>query len=118
MEADLLLTDKQYLITLTVFYFPYALFELPSNILLRSLKPSRWLPFLILCYGTVTTMQGVVKNYGQLVGEYMGKCFHFFYDRHITAVRFLLGFVDSGLHSGILFYLTWCVYDSSYMFIH
>ena len=79
MEADLHMTDKQYLIALTAFFFPYALFELPSNILLKKLRPSRWLSFLILCWGIVMTMHGVVKNYGQLVGEYMNKSFHFYY---------------------------------------
>ena len=27
MQSDLQITDKQYLIALTVFFFPYALFE-------------------------------------------------------------------------------------------
>ena len=53
METDLHMTDTQYLIALTVFFFPYALFELPSNVLLKRLRPSRWLSFLILCWGIV-----------------------------------------------------------------
>ena len=80
MEADLHMTDKQYLIALTVFFFPYSLFELPSNVLLKKLRPSRWLSFLTLCWGIVMTMHGVVKNYGQLVGEYVDKCFRFHYN--------------------------------------
>ena len=79
MEADLHMTDKQYLIALTVFFFPYALFELPSNVLLKKLRPSRWLSFLVLCFGIVMTMHGVVKNYGQLAGESMDKCFYSYY---------------------------------------
>ena len=73
------MTDKQYLIAVTVFFFSYALFELPSNVLLKRLRPSRWLPFLILCFGIVTAMHGVVKNYGQLVGEYIDQRFHLYH---------------------------------------
>lgn len=69
MEQDLHITNTQYLLALTSFFFPYALFELPSNVLLKRLRPSRWLSFLILCWGVVMTMHGVVKNYGHLVGE-------------------------------------------------
>ena len=78
MEADLHMTDKQYLIALTVFFFPYPLFVLPSNVLLKKLGPSRWLSFLVLCFGTAMTMQGVVKNYGQLAGEFIDECFHLY----------------------------------------
>ena len=78
MEADLHMTDKQYLIALTAFFFPYALFEAPSNILLKRLRPSRWLSFLGVCWGIVMIMHGVVKNYGQLVGECMGKHFYIY----------------------------------------
>ncbi|KAF8560248.1 MFS general substrate transporter [Imleria badia] len=35
LEADLNITHKQYLIALTVFFFPYAVFERVSNVLLR-----------------------------------------------------------------------------------
>ncbi|OCB88609.1 MFS general substrate transporter [Sanghuangporus baumii] len=67
LETDLRITDRQYLIALTCFFFPYALFEPPSNIMLKKLKPSRWLSFLILCWGIVLVMHGVIKDYGSLV---------------------------------------------------
>lgn len=40
MEDELGLVGNQYSLCLTVFFFPYCLFELPSNILLKKLRPS------------------------------------------------------------------------------
>ncbi|KAI5118029.1 hypothetical protein M0805_004894 [Coniferiporia weirii] len=95
MESDLHLTDSQYLIALTCFFFPYALFEVPSNVLLKKLRPSRWLSFLVLLWGVVMTLHGTAKNYGGLV-----------------TLRVLLGVFESGLYPGIAFYLS-CWYKRS-----
>lgn len=43
MSEDLGLSGGQYNICLTVFFFPYALLEVPSNILLKLMKPSTWI---------------------------------------------------------------------------
>lgn len=43
MAKDLHLTDQQYLLCLTIFFIPYALFEPPSNVLLKRLTPRWWL---------------------------------------------------------------------------
>lgn len=40
MEKELSLVGNQYSLCLTVFFFPYCAFELPSNILLKKLRPS------------------------------------------------------------------------------
>ncbi|KAH8120224.1 MFS general substrate transporter [Phellopilus nigrolimitatus] len=89
MEEDLHITDSQYLIALTTFFFPYALFELPSNVLLKKLRPSRWLSFLMLMWGITMTLHGVVKDYGGLI-----------------TLRVFLGLFESGLYPGIAFYLS------------
>lgn len=69
MEQSLHITDTQYLIALTIFFIPYAAFEVsydsvkfsllltdatsqvPSNIVLKKLRPSLWLSFLMLGWG-------------------------------------------------------------------
>lgn len=51
LEADLHITDSQYLLALTVFFFSYALFEVPSNVFLKRLRPSLWLSSLMLLWG-------------------------------------------------------------------
>lgn len=53
MNDDLGLTGPQYNMALTVFFFPYALFEVPSNIVLKIMKPSHWIAILVVTWGTV-----------------------------------------------------------------
>ncbi|KAK4615392.1 hypothetical protein CLAFUW4_10734 [Fulvia fulva] len=79
MTETLNMTGHQFNIALTVFFFPYALFMLPSNMVLKKLKASTWLAILMILWGTVMTMHGVVQTYGQL-----------------CAVRTLLGLCESG----------------------
>lgn len=52
---DLNLTGTQYNIAATMFFIPYALFEVPSNIVLKHLKPRIWISILMLSWGTVMT---------------------------------------------------------------
>ncbi|TDL28579.1 MFS general substrate transporter [Rickenella mellea] len=85
MEADLHITDTQYLIALISFFFTCALFEMPSNILLKRLRPSRWLSFLMLMWGIIMTLHGVIRNYGDLITS-----------------RVLLGLFEAGLYPGVL----------------
>lgn len=40
MNIDLALTGPQYNMALTVFFFSYALFEVPSNVVLKMMRPS------------------------------------------------------------------------------
>jgi hypothetical protein len=54
MTEDLNLRDNQYNIALTVFFFPYALFEVPSNVILKIMRPSRWIAIMVLAWGTVS----------------------------------------------------------------
>lgn len=53
MNQDLRLTGAQYNMVLTVFFFPYAVFEVPSNIVLKLMRPSRWITLLVVAWGTV-----------------------------------------------------------------
>ncbi|KAI1370923.1 MFS general substrate transporter [Hypoxylon crocopeplum] len=67
----------------------HTVFEVPSNILLKKLRPSRWLAFLMFSWGAITIGLGGVKNYPQMTG-----------------VRFVLGAVEAGLFPGLVYYLT------------
>ncbi|TRM66434.1 major facilitator superfamily domain-containing protein [Schizophyllum amplum] len=89
LEADLGITDTQYLVALTVFFFPYALLEPATNVLLRRLKPSYFLSFMIVSWGIVMTLHGVMHDYGGLV-----------------TCRVLLGLFESGMYPGIVFYIS------------
>jgi MFS family permease len=52
---------------------------------MKKVQANRWIPFLVFCWGVVTTLTGVVQNFGGLV-----------------AVRFVLGMCEGGLLPGIV----------------
>jgi len=51
LEAGLRLSGTEYNIALFVFFIPYILFEVPSNILLKKIAPSTWLSSIMVCWG-------------------------------------------------------------------
>ncbi|KAJ7161085.1 putative MFS transporter [Mycena filopes] len=83
------MTNFQYTIALMVFLIAYALFEVPANMMLKRLSPSRWIAFLMFSWGALTMGLGGTKSYGS-----------------VTAVRFLLGAFEAGLFPGLVYYLT------------
>lgn len=89
LSTDLGLSGKQYNMALTVFFFTYAPLEVPSNMLLKKFRPSIWLPSIMVAWGVVMTLMGIVQNYGGLL-----------------ATRVLLGVFEAGLFPGVAYYLT------------
>ncbi|KAJ7043747.1 MFS general substrate transporter [Mycena alexandri] len=85
LEKDLKISDTQYLLSLTVFFISYAIFEVPSNIFLKRLRPSVWFAFLMVMWGIIMTLQGVAQNFGGLVG-----------------LRWMLGTFEAGLYPGFV----------------
>jgi len=78
------MTPDQYNWCLTIFFFTYAAFEVPSNLLLKKLRPSRWLPLIMVAWGTVMTLMGIVQNYHGLL-----------------VARLFLGVAEAGLFPGV-----------------
>ncbi|RDB23798.1 hypothetical protein Hypma_008967 [Hypsizygus marmoreus] len=95
LTGDLHMTDKQYLLTLTIFFFSYAIFEVPSNVFLKRLRPSIWLSAMMLLWGVMMTVQGLVHDFGGLMG-----------------MRWMLGVFEAGLFPGVNYYLS-CWYKRS-----
>lgn len=89
LSVDLGLTGAQYNMCLTVFFFTYSVFEVPSNMMLKRLRPSIWLPTIMVAWGIVMTLMGIVQNYGGLL-----------------ATRIFLGLTEAGLFPGVSYYLT------------
>lgn len=86
-ETDM--TNYQYTIALMVFLISYTIFEVPSNYLLKKVKPSRWIAFLMFSWGAITIGLGGAHNFAT-----------------VTAVRFLLGIFEAGLFPGLIYYFT------------
>ncbi|KAI1310479.1 major facilitator superfamily domain-containing protein [Xylaria venustula] len=89
LQEDLHMTDDQYNLCLTVFFFAYAAFEVPSNLLLKRLRPSRWLPTIMVAWGTILTLMGIVQNF-----------------KGLLSTRLFLGVAEAGLYPGCAYYLT------------
>jgi MFS family permease len=92
---DLGLKKVEYNTALTIFFVPYIVFEIPSNILLKKLKPNVWLSGCMFLFGAVSIAQGFVQNYGGLL-----------------ATRFFLGLFEAGMFPGC-FYLIGMWYKRS-----
>jgi len=89
LTTDLKMNQAQYLNALTMYFLGYVLFEIPSNIVLKRLTPRLWLPTLMVVWGIVSTLMGLVHNYSGLM-----------------AVRFFLGATEAGLFPGVVYYLS------------
>ncbi|CAF0839698.1 unnamed protein product [Adineta steineri] len=89
LEADLKITANEYLWSLSIFFVGYTLFEVPSNIVLRRWRPSRWLAVIHMALGIVSMCMGAVQNAAGLL-----------------ACRFFLGVIEAGLFPGIVYYLS------------
>jgi MFS family permease len=89
LQTDTHLVGNQFNVVLTVFYVTYLLVEVPSNLVMKKVKPNRWIPFLVGTWGAVTTFTAFVHNYGGLI-----------------AIRLVLGLCEGGLLPGIILYLS------------
>lgn len=59
---------SQYAIVLTVFSLAYAVFEVPSNWVMKHyVRPSMWLAFLLFAWGCVTVGFAGVQNYATVL---------------------------------------------------
>lgn len=99
LEADLNMHGTDYNIALFIFFITYILCEIPSNIILKKIRPSVWLSGIIFCWGksrsvliefaklkvpgVITALQGVSQSFGGLV-----------------ACRLLLGAFEAGFFPG------------------
>ncbi|KAK4194811.1 high-affinity nicotinic acid transporter [Triangularia verruculosa] len=89
LESGLGLHGLQYNDCLAILFPFYIASEIPSNLMLKRSRPSRWLCFIMVCWSIVMICQGFVKSYAGLM-----------------ATRALLGFFEGGLYPGAAFYIT------------
>ncbi|CAF1300901.1 unnamed protein product [Adineta steineri] len=89
IEHDIHLTSVQYQWSLSIFFFGYVLFEVPSNIILRRWRPSRWICLIMLVWGTIAVCMAAISNFTGLL-----------------ICRFLLGVFEAGLFPGIIYFMS------------
>ena len=61
------MTNGQYNATLSIFFVSYSVFEPLTNILLKKMRPSVFLPLIMLLWGICMTTMGLVHNYAGLM---------------------------------------------------
>ncbi|KAI0122798.1 MFS general substrate transporter [Daldinia grandis] len=88
MTEELDLYGNKFNIALFVYFIPYILLEVPSNMVLRKLRPHYYIPFLMLSWAIVNMCMGFVSTYEGLV-----------------VLRFFLGTFEAGVMPAII-YLT------------
>ncbi|KAL4929149.1 putative MFS transporter [Aspergillus undulatus] len=90
LNTDLGLDGVKWNIVLSIFFIPYVLLEVPSNILLKSFaRPSVYLGILITSWGIIMTFTGLVQNFAGLM-----------------VTRILLGVFEAGFFPGAVYLCT------------
>ncbi|EEH37164.2 high-affinity nicotinic acid transporter [Paracoccidioides lutzii Pb01] len=120
LERDLGMSGHDFNIALFIFFVPYMLCEVPSNIILKNVSPSTWLSSVMLGWGLVTTFQGVTNSFAGLLvcrvflgifeAGFVPGCVYLismYYKRHELQTRlnfFISCSIMAGSLSGILAY--------------
>ncbi|GAA6053960.1 hypothetical protein JCM3770_004642 [Rhodotorula araucariae] len=92
MGKDLKLTvGERYSIISCIFFVPYVMFELPSNLLIRKIGPRNQLATITMAWGATMIGMAFVNNWGQL-----------------AVCRTILGIAEAGFFPGCTFLIsTW-----------
>jgi MFS transporter, ACS family, tartrate transporter len=89
MNRDLGFSDYVYGLGAGIFFIGYALFEVPSNLVLHRVGGRRWLARIMISWAILAGAMALVKG---PTGFYV--------------LRFLLGAAEAGFFPGIIYYLT------------
>ncbi|PSR73577.1 hypothetical protein PHLCEN_2v10496 [Hermanssonia centrifuga] len=89
LKQDLKLQGNQYNTALLIYFVPYILLDIPSNVLMKRFKPHVWLTICMFGFGFVTIMEGLTKNFGGLL-----------------ATRFFLGVFECAVFPGCLYLIS------------
>ncbi|WP_407177380.1 MFS transporter [Bradyrhizobium sp. STM 3562] len=89
-QADTGIGDAAYAFGAGVFFIGYALFEVPSNLVLRRVGARTWLARIMVSWGLISAAMIFARS---------ETIFH--------VLRFLLGVAEAGFYPGVLLYLTY-----------
>ncbi|KAF9205705.1 hypothetical protein BGZ49_003681 [Haplosporangium sp. Z 27] len=89
LAGDIELTASQYNWALSIFFIGYVIFEIPSNILLKKIGPSKWITIVMIAWGVIMMAMAAVKNATGLL-----------------IARFFLGLTESGLFPGSVYLIS------------
>lgn len=90
MNKELGISSEQFGLVAGVFFFGYVLSGVPSNLMLHKLGARVWIALILMVWGVLASMTGLVHSVQQLY-----------------LLRFLLGFAEGGYFPGVALYLTY-----------
>ncbi|KFY61227.1 hypothetical protein V496_05121 [Pseudogymnoascus sp. VKM F-4515 (FW-2607)] len=90
LQDDLKLDNNEYATCLSILYVGYILMQVPSNMVMNKIqRPSLYISAVMIVWGLVSTLSGVVTNFTGMV-----------------LIRFFLGFVEAAFLPGALLILS------------
>jgi MFS family permease len=88
IKKELGFTPSQWAWTQSIFSYSYLVFEPTNTILLKSLKPSRWMFVLIMSWGICACSAGAAQNFPGMM-----------------CVRFAIGIAEAGFYPAVLYHM-------------
>src|SRR5262249_9432480 len=89
MNQALGVTSEVFGLAAGIFFVGYALFEVPSNLILQRVAANKWIGTLLLSWGAATMLQAFAPNAATVV-----------------ILRFIMGVFEGGYVPGMLYVLT------------
>ncbi|EHR1858960.1 MFS transporter [Campylobacter coli] len=90
IEMDVGISETAYALGAGIFFVGYALFEVPSNLLLHKLGAKIWLSRIMITWGLVTMAMIFIQG-----------------ETSFYILRFFLGLTEAGFSPGIILYLSY-----------
>lgn len=95
-KADLAISNTAYALGASIFFIGYAVFEVPSNLIMHKVGAKFWMARIMVTWGIVAAAMCFVWN-----------------DVSLYVVRFLLGVAEAGFFPGVILYLTYWIPKAS-----
>jgi ACS family tartrate transporter-like MFS transporter len=89
-NRDLGLSPSVYGFGAGLFFVGYALFQLPSNLILERVGTRRWIFIILAAWGAISAANALIRG-----------------PESLYALRFFLGLAEAGLFPGMVLYLTY-----------
>ncbi len=90
LKEDLHFSDSVYGLGAGIFFLGYALFEIPSNVIMEKVGARRWIARIMISWGIISGATAFVNS-----------------PESFYVMRFLLGIAEAGFFPGIILYLTY-----------
>ena len=91
-QADTGISDAAYALGAGVFFLGYAVFEVPSNLIMRRVGAKIWLARIMISWGVVSALMMFATN-----------------EVTFYVLRVLLGITEAGFFPGVILYLTYWI---------